>query len=157
MHSFKWKMSLQLLNVQLRPSWSSDGCLNKNIGYAALLMRQHAAEHLNFKWDYTGSCDYNKSWGRRLPCMSSNHCSLVMLSDNIIYGSTLVQVMACCLMAPSHYLNQCSLISDEVQWHLRLFSQEVVNQLSLKNTIVMLLPNQEAKQNWLPGMMVGEP
>ena len=22
-------------------------------------------------------------------------------------GSTLVQVMACCLMAPSHYLNQC--------------------------------------------------
>ena len=22
-------------------------------------------------------------------------------------GSTLAQVMACCLMAPSHYLNQC--------------------------------------------------
>ena len=32
------------------------------------------------------------------------------------YGSTLDQVMACCLTAPSHYLNQCRLIS-EIQWH----------------------------------------
>ena len=31
-------------------------------------------------------------------------------------GSTVVQVMACCLMAPSHYLNQCWLIINEVQW-----------------------------------------
>ena len=31
--------------------------------------------------------------------------------------STLVQVMACCLMAPSHYLNQCWQIISEVQWH----------------------------------------
>ena len=32
-------------------------------------------------------------------------------------GSTLAQVMACCLTAPSHYLNQCRLIISEVQWH----------------------------------------
>ena len=32
-------------------------------------------------------------------------------------GLTLAQVMACCLMAPSHYLNQCWLIISEVQWH----------------------------------------
>ena len=32
-------------------------------------------------------------------------------------GSTLTQVMACCLTAPSHYLNQCWLIINEVQWH----------------------------------------
>ena len=32
-------------------------------------------------------------------------------------GSTLAQVMACCLMTPSHYLNQCWLIISEVQWH----------------------------------------
>ena len=41
-------------------------------------------------------------------------------SDTIwwqISGSTLAQVMACCLMAPSHYLNQCWLIISEVQWH----------------------------------------
>ena len=32
--------------------------------------------------------------------------------------STLVQVMACCLMASSHYLNQCWLIIGEVFWYL---------------------------------------
>ena len=31
--------------------------------------------------------------------------------------STLVQVMACCLTAPSHYLNQCWLIIGEVNWY----------------------------------------
>ena len=30
-------------------------------------------------------------------------------------GSTLAQVMTCCLTAPSHYLNQCWLIISEVQ------------------------------------------
>ena len=30
--------------------------------------------------------------------------------------STLAQVMACCLMAPSHYLNQCGLIINESLW-----------------------------------------
>ena len=32
-------------------------------------------------------------------------------------GSTLAQVIACWLMAPSHYLNQCWLIISMVQWH----------------------------------------
>ena len=32
-------------------------------------------------------------------------------------GSTLAQVMACCLTAPSHYLTQCWLIISKVQWH----------------------------------------
>ena len=32
-------------------------------------------------------------------------------------GSTLAQVMACCLMTPSHYLNQCWLIISKVEWH----------------------------------------
>ena len=32
-------------------------------------------------------------------------------------GSTLAQVMTCCLTAPSHYLNQCWLIISKVQWH----------------------------------------
>ena len=31
--------------------------------------------------------------------------------------STLVQVMACCLTTPSHYLNQCWLIISKVPWH----------------------------------------
>ena len=33
-------------------------------------------------------------------------------------GSTLTQAMACCLMAPSHYLNQCWLFISDVHWHL---------------------------------------
>ena len=32
-------------------------------------------------------------------------------------GTTLAQVMAWCLTAPSHYLNQCWLIISKVQWH----------------------------------------
>ena len=31
--------------------------------------------------------------------------------------STLVQVMTCCLTAPSHYLNQCWLIISKFLWH----------------------------------------
>ena len=42
------------------------------------------------------------------------HCGLVTPYGDI-NGSTLVQVMACCLTAPSHYLNQCWLIISEVQ------------------------------------------
>ena len=33
-------------------------------------------------------------------------------------GSTLTQVMACCLTAPSHYLNQFWFVISEVPWHL---------------------------------------
>ena len=33
------------------------------------------------------------------------------------YGSTSDQVMACCLKAPSHYLNQCWLIISKAEWH----------------------------------------
>ena len=32
-------------------------------------------------------------------------------------ASTLSQVMACCLMAPSHFVDQCCLLTSEVQWH----------------------------------------
>ena len=32
-------------------------------------------------------------------------------------GSTMAQVMACCLTAPSHYLNKCWLIISEAKWH----------------------------------------
>ena len=32
-------------------------------------------------------------------------------------GSPLVQVMACCLTAPSHYLNQCWFTISKVHWH----------------------------------------
>ena len=43
-------------------------------------------------------------------------------------GSTLAQVMACCLMAPSHYLDQCWLVINMVLWILpRAISQDMLN------------------------------
>ena len=54
-------------------------------------------------------------------------------------GSTLAQVMACCLTASSHYLNQCWLIS-KVQWQHRTVSQEMpsITELSLEITYLTL-------------------
>ena len=53
-------------------------------------------------------------------------------------GSTLAQVMACCLTAPSHYLNQCWLIISGVQWHSCIivqgqFHKRCLNHQSLKS------------------------
>ena len=55
-------------------------------------------------------------------CLWALACSLNSLrpSDTIWWqwtGSTLAQVMAWCLTAPSHYLNQCWLIIHKVQSH----------------------------------------
>ena len=41
------------------------------------------------------------------------HCGLVTTCGGIHVGSKLAQVMACCLTAPSHYLNQCWLIMSK--------------------------------------------
>ena len=54
--------------------------------------------------------------------MSFNSCFINSLwpGDAIWWHgtrSTLAQVMACCLMAPSHYLNQCWLVITKVLWH----------------------------------------
>ena len=61
-----------------------------------------------------------------------------------ISGLTLAQVMAWCLMAPSHYLNQCWLIISEVHL-MRPISQEVphppITKSSLKITFVKFHPN----------------
>ena len=53
---------------------------------------------------------------------SSNNVHLTINSlwpSDVIWrnrsGSTLVQIMACCLTAPSHYLNQCWLFVSELQ------------------------------------------
>ena len=53
-------------------------------------------------------------------CLGLNvlaHCGPVMPYWWHRSGSTLARVMACCLMAPSHYLNQCWVIISEALWH----------------------------------------
>ena len=48
-------------------------------------------------------------------------------NTDLVYRWTLVQVMACCLTAPSHYLYQCWLIIIKVLWH----SYEAISQWRL--------------------------
>ena len=51
---------------------------------------------------------------------SSNQINSMCLSDAIrrqVTESTLAQVMACCLTAPRHYMNQCWFIISKVIWH----------------------------------------
>ena len=52
----------------------------------------------------------------RLSTSSLTHCGLVMPWRHRSW-STMVQVMACCLTAPSHYLIQYWLLVREVLWH----------------------------------------
>ena len=58
-----------------------------------------------------------------------------------IYGSTLAQVMACCLTAPSgsHNLNQCWLIISEVQWNST--SHDIPQPLITKIILLKFLSN----------------
>ena len=65
-------------------------------------------------------------------------------------GSTLAQVMACCLTAPSHHLDQCGLIISKFLWHssegnfYRDVPQPPFTKVSMKITFL--------KWNWnLPG------
>ena len=83
-------------------SHSCKACCSKGVGENSI------------KWNLSG-----------LACMPffANHSiafrpSCLKLPSDIIrpqgYRSTLAQVMACCLMAPSHYLNQCWLMISAV-------------------------------------------
>ena len=61
---------------------------------------------------------------------------------------TMTQVMACCLIAPSHYLNQCWPIISKVQWHssgcnaiLQEIPQPPVTEISLKITYLKFCSN----------------
>ena len=60
------------------------------------------------------SDSYQHLWDDKIATLT--HCVLVKPYCERS-GSTLAQVMACCLTAPSHYLNQCRLIICEVSWH----------------------------------------
>ena len=77
----------------------------------------HTVEFRNFIKDFVNPTGLFKvpcalavtsMWRPRLTI----HCSigerhLIVATWRHGFGATLAQVMACCLMAPSHYLNQC--------------------------------------------------
>ena len=65
-------------------------------------------------------------------------------------GSTLVQVMACCLKAPSHYLNQYWLINSEVLWHSpEGNSQECSRYLSLTRVWKLQITAASPRGQWV--------
>ena len=54
----------------------------------------------------------------RMKFMSTCEIALGWMPQNVLGDkSALVWVMAFCLMAPCHYMNQCCFISDKVLWH----------------------------------------
>ena len=71
--------------------------------------------------------------------------------------STLVQVMACCLTAPSHYLNQCWLIISKVPWHssedivIRRF--EVINQYNKIEDYIFKITLRSPRGQWVNTFM----
>ena len=72
--------------------------------------------------------------------------------------STLVQVMACCLMAPSHYLNQCWLIISKVLWYssediiIRRF--EDTNQYSKIEDYILKITLRSPRGHWDKHQMI---
>ena len=51
-----------------------------------------------------------------IPCQLT-HCGLVTPYGDWDLGQHWLKIMACCLTAPSHYLNQCWITINMVQWH----------------------------------------
>ena len=73
---------------------------------------------------------------------------------NLRYGPTLAQVMASCLTASSHYLDQNSLITRKVQWHssegdLTRHTSATNNKIRLKITFIQLISFKSPRVNEL--------
>ena len=77
-------------------------------------------------WKKSTTVFIQENWFENFFCkltaiLSSSHCvNSLWPSDTIWHQrswSTLDQVMACCLTAPSHYLNQCWLLISVFLWH----------------------------------------
>ena len=86
-----------------------------------------------------------------LTCLGSTNCGLRRLMANRS-RLTLPQVMACCLTALCHYLNQCWLIISGVQW---LWSGGITK-ISLKNTYLKFHSNDN-ELNYISTEGVGLP
>ena len=75
-------------------------------------------------------------------CWLITELNSLQLSDTIWRHrswSTLAQVMACCLTAPSHYLNQCRLIISKVQCNsLRAIWQDITPATNLTEFTVKI-------------------
>ena len=105
---------------------------------------------LEIIWLHTSSW-HQESWC----CLSSKNRSQSSINslwpNDAIWrqrsGSTLAQVMACCLTAPSHYLNQCWFTRvRSIGIHLSTILQEIlqpsITKISMKITFIKFLWNE---------------
>ena len=82
-------------------------------------------------------------------CFSRSNCLFIVASDSIWsqrFDSALVQLMACCLIAQSHYLNQCWLLINEVVFRWEHASslwvpKLLISLITVKNILSKLLPH----------------
>ena len=110
MPSYQYRNSHYKDNVVLWPSYLFNG--NGYTGKDGLFIERGPGFLLPSFLCSNSNCYLATTW----ESAQLTHCSLVIWWHKS--WSTLAQVMACCLMAPSHYLNQCWLIISEVPWHL---------------------------------------
>ena len=133
-------------------------------GNGLLLNRYQAITWTNAELYSIGSLGTNNAFENALSKISATlirlHCvNSLFPSERNRSGSTLIQLMACCLMAPSHYLNQLWLLTSKVLWHsLRAISPEMLKisilDLNLKITNLKLQPHlprvwQHQADTWL--------
>ena len=101
-------------------SWLVDSLTKNNnefwyfLGLCHIPVMVYAMSCYVLDWGVTGPL-FNSSWLNVTICdigLVRNTCLICSSS-----WSSLAQVMACCLMAPSHYLNQCWLLINKVLWY----------------------------------------
>ena len=103
-HTFSFKkMHFKMSSRKWRPFWLGLNVLNMHI--------------MQFVRCSKVVLSMRNEW-RKIQCIQPFPFNSLLPSDNIIKwsSSSWVQVMACCLMAPSHCLKQCWLISERLKY-----------------------------------------
>ena len=119
-----WNADLVVLKLTSNGSIYPSSCSVSKFKYAVdtyLAMKALTLASLHLEWNETWD-EFNSSWFKvsgntRWNCY---HLFNSLWPTDIIWwhrsGPTFAQEMACCLMAPSHYLNQCWLIIKGIVW-----------------------------------------
>ena len=126
--------------ANMGPTWVLSAPGMPNVGPMSLAIRVwSAAQEVHaskfYKISFTGKFEYWIHymmvivWGilwvlSNVTCIKSifsttalTHCGLVVAYGDIDLWSTMSLVMAGCLTAPNHCLNQCWLVIRKLQWH----------------------------------------
>ena len=96
----------------------------------------------NLRWTDMKEADDDWPGNQPLPIPMMKLANMWPYGD--IVSSTLAQVMACCLMAPSHYLNQYWLIvnwilRNELQWNWNQSTRCFIHENAFKNVICKMV------------------